>query len=101
MDRRVLVATDNLAGLGVICKGRSSRREMLQAARQLGAISLAYGTRFYMRWVPSKRNWADGPSRQRPIQDSIEAEVSPLLVYSDLYETLEEFKAGETRSYHG
>ena len=60
---KVVVASDNLCAIGIITKGRSSRRRMLLLARQAGALQLATGIRALMRWVPSECNWADGPSR--------------------------------------
>ena len=36
-------------------------------ARMAAAAQLAFGLRPYLRWVESKRNMADGPSRGYPI----------------------------------
>ena len=60
---KVVVASDNLCCIGVISKGRSSRRRMLILCRQAAALQIATGIRVLMRFVPSHRNWADGPSR--------------------------------------
>ena len=62
-DKRVLIMTDSLVGLGVITKGRSSSWPLLRLARQGAAIQLALGIRPYMRYVETSRNHADGPSR--------------------------------------
>ena len=64
-EHRVIIATDNLASLGALGKGRSSSRRMLGLTRQAAAYILAYGLKVLYRFVPSRRNWADGPSRQK------------------------------------
>eukprot|EP00959_Pyramimonas_sp_CCMP1952_P182813 3822948-Pyramimonas_sp.AAC.1 len=38
---------------------------MLGIMRRIGALSLASGSSFCMRWIPSECNVADGPSRGR------------------------------------
>ncbi|CAK0807851.1 unnamed protein product, partial [Prorocentrum cordatum] len=50
----------------VWAKGRSSRREMGRARRQLAPLSLASGAAFFWRRVPSERNSADRASRNLP-----------------------------------
>lgn len=60
---RLVVVPDNLAAIGVAVKGRSSKKRLLLLSRQLGALQLATGIRLVMRYTPSSRNWADGPSR--------------------------------------
>ena len=62
--KKLVLAVDNLATLGVMGKGRSSVRALLRLARTAGALCLAYGFRLLLRWVVSKKNHADGPSRQ-------------------------------------
>ncbi|CAK0830815.1 unnamed protein product, partial [Prorocentrum cordatum] len=47
-------------------EGRSSRREIGRARRQLAALSLASGAAFFWRWAPSERNSADRASRNLP-----------------------------------
>lgn len=64
---RVVIASDNLCCIGILSKGRSSRTRMLMLARQAAALQLSTGIRVVMRWVPSERNWADGPSRGQSI----------------------------------
>ena len=64
---RVVVATDNLASLSALGKGRSSSRRMLHLARQAAAYVIGYGLRVSYRFVPSARNMGDGPSRGRGI----------------------------------
>ena len=58
-----MIAADNLAAIGVMMKGRSSKRRMLLIARQIGVLTLLTGVKLHLRWVPNARNWADGPSR--------------------------------------
>ncbi len=64
-DKKVVIATDNMASLACLGKGRSSSRRMLHLARQAAAYCLGYGLKIVYRFVPSLRNWADGPSRGR------------------------------------
>ena len=66
-EHRVVIATDNLASLGALGKGRSSSRRMLGLTRQAAVYVLAYGLKILYRFVPSRRNWADGPSRQKSL----------------------------------
>ena len=49
--------------LGALAKGRSSSPALLRLCRQAAAISLGFGMRLYLRYVPSEWNIADGPSR--------------------------------------
>ena len=37
--------------------------EIFELKKEVAAITLATGVRIHLRWVPSARNWADGPSR--------------------------------------
>jgi hypothetical protein len=64
-DQRLFFIVDNQATIGAFLKGRSSARRMLQLCRQLAGSTLSCGVRLVMRWISSKRNHADGPSRQR------------------------------------
>ncbi len=68
-DKRVLLATDNLAALAALGKGRSSKEPMSRICRKYAAFSLAYGISLFVRWVPSVWNWADGPSRGHGIKE--------------------------------
>ena len=60
-----MMAVDNLCWLAVIGKARTSSRALKRASRKIAAICLSTGIRLVLRWVPSKRNVADGPSRGR------------------------------------
>ena len=62
-DNRVMLIGDSLVAIGVLAKGRSSSPPLLRLARQAASIQLILGVRLYLRWVESKRNLADGPSR--------------------------------------
>eukprot|EP00969_Alexandrium_andersonii_P235395 10393049-Alexandrium_andersonii.AAC.1 len=65
--RRVLMAVDNLCALAVLGRGRASAPSLRHASRKVAGFLLASGVRLFARWVPSKRNMADGPSRGRQI----------------------------------
>ena len=60
---KMLVITDSQVVLGTFRKGRSSSPGLLYLARRLAAFSLGYQVRLALRYVPSARNLADGPSR--------------------------------------
>ena len=66
-DKRVLCISDSLVAIGALSKGRSPSWPVLRLCRMAAAVQLAAGIRPYFRWVPSKRNHADGPSRDFPI----------------------------------
>ena len=66
-DHRVLLFTDNLCALAVFGKGRSSSKALRHILRRAAALSLCFGVRLVLRWVPSLRNFADGPSRGKPV----------------------------------
>ena len=66
-DTRTLLFTDNLCSLSVFGKGRSSSRSLRHMLRRASAICLCFGMRIVLRWVPSLRNQADGPSRGKPV----------------------------------
>ena len=66
-DKRVLLISDSLVAIGALAKGRSPSWPVLRLCRMAAAVQLACGIRPYWRWVPSKRNHADGPSRGFPI----------------------------------
>ncbi len=65
--RRLLLFTDNQAALFTLAKGRSSKRTLALIARRVAAVTLLSGVTLVLRWVPTLRNLADGPSRGRPI----------------------------------
>ena len=61
--KRLLLATDNLAALGALGKGRSSSMPLKMICKKMAAYLMATGMKLYLRWVPSVFNFADGPSR--------------------------------------
>ena len=63
VGKQHLICTDSQVMLGVAQKGRSSRPRLNRFARQLAALSLGYRQLFLFRWVSTKLNPADGPSR--------------------------------------
>ena len=58
-----LILTDSLVCLGLCEKGRSSRPMLNRVTRRLAALALGYRQHFLFRWVSTKLNPADGPSR--------------------------------------
>ena len=72
-NRKALICVGNLCTLSVFSKGRSSNKSLLIIARKISSILLCFNIKVHLRWVPSKRNWADGPSRGTGI-----VTVSPL-----------------------
>ena len=66
-DRRFLVFSDSQVSLGAVTKGRSASWPLLRLTRMAAACQLLCGIRPYVRYVESKRNHADGPSRGFPI----------------------------------
>ena len=66
-DKRVLMIGDSLVAIGALAKGRSPSWPILRLCRMAAAVQLITGIRPYWRWIPSKRNHADGPSRGFPI----------------------------------
>ena len=60
---RSILLVDNIVSLSVIAKGRSSARSLQAPLRRLTAVLLAADLRFYLGWVKSSWNPADGPSR--------------------------------------
>ena len=65
--RRVLIAVDSQVTLSSLAKGRSSRPGINWLARRAAALQLGLGLKMVLRWVPTKRNQADGPSRGQGI----------------------------------
>ena len=61
--RQHLILTDSRVVLGVAQKGRSSRPRLNRFARNLAALTLGYRQLFLFRWISTKINPADGPSR--------------------------------------
>jgi len=62
---RRLFLVDNMSLCLAGGKGRSGSPALCSGLRILAALALATGDRFSLRWVPSERNMADGPSRDK------------------------------------
>ena len=65
--RRAMLFVDSQVTLCALSKGRSSRPQINHACRRACACSLAFDLWVVYRWVPTKRNHADGPSRGFPL----------------------------------
>ena len=61
--RRILFLSDNLPLTLGVCKGRAKSSFLTKPLRKICALSLATGSKFHVRWVPSEWNVADKPSR--------------------------------------
>jgi len=61
--RRIQIQVDSQVTLAALSKGRSSRKPLNHIARRVASQVLAFGLKLILRWVPTKRNQADGPSR--------------------------------------
>ncbi|CAE7708857.1 AMY1.1 [Symbiodinium sp. CCMP2592] len=61
--RKHLILVDNLALAFCLGKSRAANHSMLRVAQKIGAIALAANLGLRVRWIPSERNVADGPSR--------------------------------------
>ena len=64
LQKQHLILTDSKVMLGVAQKGRSSVPQLNRFARRLAALTLGYRQCFFFRWVPTKLNPADEPSRE-------------------------------------
>ena len=65
--RRVMLFVDSQVTLCSLAKGRSSRPGLNHVCRRVCAHCLAFDLKVLVRWVPTKRNHADGPSRGEPL----------------------------------
>lgn len=63
--KRLLDFADSQVVLGVAGKGRASAFQLLRRSRRLSALIFAANLDLGARWVISKKNPADGPSRRR------------------------------------
>ena len=59
-----MLLVDSSVSVYALNKGRSSSRPMLRRLRAIAALVLASGLRVFTRWIPSKSNPADEPSRR-------------------------------------
>jgi hypothetical protein len=65
--KRIMLFTDNLAALSIVSRGRSSAVSLRFVCRGVAAYSMGCNMKLLIRWVQSRRNHADGPSRQQPL----------------------------------
>lgn len=79
MQTRILCITDSMVALGGVARGRSSSFPLNRLLRQLAAVTLPLGIKVYCRFVGSKRNCSDGPSRGYPIGQAPEAVVQKMM----------------------
>ena len=61
--RRVLFLSDSQVAVAILSKGRTSSYKLLRRVRSISALLLASGIQLFLRWIPSLKNPADGPSR--------------------------------------
>lgn len=61
--KRILLLSDNLPLTLGVCKGRAKSSFLTKPLRKICALSLATGSKFHVRWIPSEWNVADRPSR--------------------------------------
>ena len=58
-----LLLGDNMAVCLVLGRSQASDFDLLVQVRRWSALLLAAGPTGHVRWIPSERNLADGPSR--------------------------------------
>ena len=75
--RRLLLFVDSQVTLCCVSKGRSSRPALTYVCRRVAALGLACESTPVVRWVPTKRNHADGPSRGFGLGVAPEADCPP------------------------
>lgn len=61
--KRHVILSDSLTATCAISRGRSPRFNLRRVCSQIGALALATGSYFCIRWIPSEWNPADNPSR--------------------------------------
>ena len=64
INRRLLLLSDSQVAVGALTKGRTSAHFLLRRLRPISALLLASGIQLSVRWIPSKLNPADAPSRR-------------------------------------
>ena len=68
--KRHVILSDSLTATCAISRGRSPQFNLRRVCSQIGALALATGSYFCIRWIPSEWNPADNPSRGKwsPVQ---------------------------------
>ena len=77
--QRHLILTDSMTAALAVSKGRAHTHILRNVVQGVSALSLATGTAFHLRWIPSEWNPADSPSRggfepselQRVVRDAV------------------------------
>ena len=87
---------DSQVSIGAIRKMRSSSYPLLRQLRSIAGIFFATGIRLVMRWIPSRQNPADGPSRGVAIGHQL-AETS---THSELVAGASKPVEGYARDWH-
>ena len=77
-NQRYMTLSDSQVTIGVLSKGRSSRKIFNQLARRVAASALGLRIRMCWRYIRTHRNCADGPSRNQPI--GVAEKESPVMV---------------------
>ena len=60
---RHIVLTDSMTAALAFTKGRTKGQKLRNVVQKVASLSLATGSTFFPRWIPSEWNPADGPSR--------------------------------------
>ena len=63
LHKRVVIMGDNQSLIGAVCKGRSSKSRFNRICQRVASLALAGDVEIVMRYISSKNNPADGPSR--------------------------------------
>ena len=61
--KKHLILSDSMSAVCGFAKGRSSSFQMRRVNQQVAALALVSNSVFWVRWLPSEANPADGPSR--------------------------------------
>ena len=61
--QKVLMLSDSLVVVGAVSKGRSSSWRVNSYCRRIAAHLMFWGPRLYLRYINTRVNPADGPSR--------------------------------------
>ena len=70
-NKKMLGITDSQVIQGAFAKGRCSSFSLLRLCRRAAAIQMGLGIRLKWRYIRSKDNPADGPSRGRKVPGSL------------------------------
>lgn len=88
--KRHIILTDSMTAALAFTKGRAKGQKLRNIVQKVASLSLATGSTFFPRWIPSEWNPADGPSRGR------HAPSVPQKLLVDAVPRLEDPEAGIT-----